>query len=99
MPVKAAALAVLVAMVCACTNQHDPEPSPLFDGRYTGTRQSDDAIACGSTPTGNVTAQITTGHFRMPLFSPSSLLEGTVGEDGRVRASGLGAPLDRIIRK
>lgn len=68
----------------------DPDPSPLFDGHYLGTRHSDRADACGISGTdGTTSARVTQGHLTMPLFGPGSQLSGTVGDDGRVRASGI----------
>nr|WP_294523051.1 hypothetical protein [uncultured Rhodopila sp.] len=70
----------------------DPIPSGLFDGRYAGTRQSDQAEACGVVRLkGPVSALIAGGHFSMALFSAKTQMTGTVGDDGRVRASGIWA--------
>ncbi|MDQ2761956.1 MAG: hypothetical protein M3Y22_00145 [Pseudomonadota bacterium] len=72
---------------CSAT---DPIPSPLHDGRYVGTRQSDLLEACGiSQRQGTVLAHVASGHFAMSLFSPKTQMTGTVGENGRVRASGI----------
>src|SRR4051812_19622385 len=79
-------------MVAACSAQN-PEPSPLFDGTYRGTRHSDDLDACGiSKAEGTTSARVTQGHLTMPLFGPQIVLDGSVGDDGRLRASGWGKP-------
>ncbi len=81
--------AVLALGLAACSAT-DPIPSPLHDGRYVGTRQSDRLEACGITERqGSLAAQVTSGHFAMSLFSRRTQMTGTVGEDGRVRASGI----------
>ena len=55
-----------------------------------GTRQSDRTDACGiSRLQGTTSASVTGGRFSMPLFNPRTLMTGTVGENGHVRASGL----------
>nr|WP_294509297.1 hypothetical protein [uncultured Rhodopila sp.] len=80
---------VLSAAACSAT---DPIPSGAFDGRYVGTRQSDQAEACGVVALkGSVSARVTDGHFFMALFSAKTQLTGTVGAGGRVRASGIWA--------
>ena len=38
---------------------------------------------------GTTSASVAGGHLSMPLFSPRTLMTGTVDEEGRVRASGL----------
>ena len=83
----AAAFGVLSA--CAA---HDPEPSPSFDGRYVGTRQSKRPEVCGiGSPDGTTSATVKHGHVSLPLFGPHTVvLTGAVGDDGRVRASGWG---------
>jgi hypothetical protein len=74
----------------AACSARDPDPSPLFDGRYVGTRRSNRLDACGlSSPEGTTSAQIAQGRLTMPLFGPGTQLSGTVGDDGRVRASGI----------
>ncbi|MGD0104185.1 MAG: hypothetical protein ABSC06_09130 [Rhodopila sp.] len=79
----------MVLGLAACSAK-DPDPSPLYDGRYVGTRQSDKLDACGiSSPHGTTSAQVIDGRLTMPLFSSRTKLDGTVGEDGRVRASGI----------
>ena len=68
----------------------DPIPSVRHDGRYAGTRQSDRTEACGiSRLQGTTSASVTGGRISMPLFNPRTLITGTVGENGHVRASGL----------
>lgn len=70
----------------------DPVPSPLYDGRYGGTRKSDAAEACGIVQLqGRTSARVSRGHLEMSLFGPKTPMTGTVGEDGRVRASGIWA--------
>lgn len=72
---------------CSAT---DPAPSLRYDGRYSGTRQSDSLAACGIAQLqGTLAARISQGHFSLPLFSRKTELTGTVGESGRVRASGI----------
>jgi hypothetical protein len=67
-----------------------PSPSPRFDGRYVGARRSDRLDACGiDNPEGTTSAQVAQGHLTMLLFGPRTLLIGTIGDDGRVRASGI----------
>ena len=82
---------LLMALVaCAACSASDPDPSPLFDGRYVGTRRSDRLDACGiDKPEGTTSAQVVQGHLTMLLFGPRTQLIGTVGDDGRVRASGI----------
>ena len=71
-------------------------PSPHYDGTYRGQRVSDSAENCGiSTPNGQTSALIARGHLTLPLFGPQSVLEGTVSEDGRVRADGYTPELPR----
>jgi hypothetical protein len=78
---------ILGLAACSASN---PDPSPLYDGRYVGTRQSNNPEVCGiSGPRGTTAAQVTRGRLTLPLFGSRTLLEGTVGEDGRVRASGI----------
>jgi hypothetical protein len=82
-------MVTLFLAVAACSAR-EPDPSPLFDGHYVGTRKSDRPDACGITnPQGATSARVTQGHLTMPLFSPKTQLTGTVGDDGRVRASGI----------
>jgi hypothetical protein len=86
---KLIAGAVLLAALTACSAT-DPAPSPLFDGQYVGTRQSNLTEQCGITQLhGATSAHVKAGRIAMPLFSPNTRMTGTVGEDGRVRASGL----------
>jgi hypothetical protein len=79
--------AVLALAACSATN---PDPSPFYDGRYAGTRVSNDTEICGAqTLKGSATAQVTKGRLTMSLFGPKTELDGTVGDNGRVRASGI----------
>lgn len=74
----------------ACSSASNPKPSPAFDGRYTGTRESNLPEACGiASAAGRTSATVSGGKLRMNLFDDSTRLDGTVGEDGAVRASGL----------
>ena len=74
----------------ACSAASNPDPSPVFDGRYAGVRESNLPDACGvSAASGRTSATVSGGKLRMQLFDPSTRLDGTVGEDGTVRASGL----------
>lgn len=84
------------ALLCAmlelggCSAASNPEPSPLFDGRYAGTRESNLPEACGiPAATGRASATVSGGRLRMQLFDATTRLDGTVGEDGTLRASGL----------
>jgi hypothetical protein len=82
-------LVTLSLAVTACSAQ-DSDPSPVFDGRYVGTRHSDRLDECGiNNPAGTTSALVAQGHLTMPLFGPRTQLAGTVGDDGRVRASGI----------
>src|SRR4051812_16426070 len=86
---KLAVTAALALAVAACSAT-DPTPSSRYDGHYAGTRRSDQTDACGITRLHDTTsARISRGHLAMDLFSPKTELTGTVGEDGRVRASGM----------
>lgn len=77
-------------VLSGCSSAANPEPSPAFDGRYAGTRESNLPDACGITSaTGRTSATVSGGKLRMNLFDDSTRLDGTVGEDGAVRASGL----------
>ena len=81
---------LMVLLAFAACSARDPDPSPLFDGRYVGTRRSDRLDACGiDKPEGTTSAQVAQGHLTMLLFGPRTQLVGTVGDDGRVRASGI----------
>ncbi len=83
--------AMLVLAGAACSAS-DPVPSPIFDGQYAGTRRSDQTEACGVAKLeGTTTARIARGRLSMGLFGGKTQLTGTVGEDGRVRASGIWA--------
>ena len=89
MRMRRAALLSLLLAFTACSAS-DPDPSPLFDGRYVGTRRSDRPDACGISDTdGTTSARVAQGHLTMPLFGPRTELAGTVGDNGRVRASGV----------
>jgi hypothetical protein len=82
-------LVTLCLVVAACSAQ-DPDPSPVYDGRYVGTRHSDHLDECGiSNPAGTTSALVAQGRLTMPLFGARTQLTGTVGDDGRVRASGI----------
>jgi hypothetical protein len=82
---------ILLIGLAACSAR-DPDPSPHFDGRYVGDRTTDQTEACGVTRTrGTTSAVVDRGHLSMPLFSPKTRLQGTVGADGTVRASGIWA--------
>jgi hypothetical protein len=86
---KLVAMATLVLAVAACSATN-PTPSSLYDGHYVGTRRSDRTEACGITRlNGSTSARIARGQVNMDLFGPKTQLTGTVGEDGRVRASGM----------
>lgn len=93
-PTPSVALGLFAAGVLlnlsACSATSNPEPSPVFDGRYTGARESNLPEACGiSAASGRTSATVSGGKVRMQLFDASTRLDGTVGEDGTVRASGL----------
>jgi hypothetical protein len=76
----------------AACSASDPDPSPRFDGTYAGTRDSDRPEACGTPQArGTAAARIAHGRVTIPLFGPRTVLTGTVGEDGTVRASGIWA--------
>ncbi len=88
-PVKLLAAWILLLSPVACSAT-DPTPSPRFDGKYTGSRESDRTEACGITKLHGVTsARVANGQLTMPLFSPKTPMNGAVGEDGTVRASGI----------
>ena len=77
-------------VLCGCSGVANPEPSTLHDGRYVGTRESNFLEACGITvATGRTAAEIAGGRLRMQLFNPGTVMTGTVGADGSLRASGL----------
>ena len=74
----------------ACSGVSNPTPVATYDGLYAGSRQSNDPRACGiDAPAGQTSATISKGKVRINLFSPATKMDGTVGEDGTVRASGL----------
>ncbi len=76
--------------LCGCSQVSNPEPSALHDGRYVGTRQSNLTEACGITATaGRTAADVVGGALKMQLFNPGTVVTGTVGADGVLRASGL----------
>jgi hypothetical protein len=80
---------LLLLCVAACSAA-DPTPSARYDGHYAGTRRSDQAASCGvATLQGTTSARVSGGHLSMALFNANTRLTGTVGDDGRVRASGL----------
>jgi len=86
---KAGCAAVLALGLGACSAT-DPMPSPSYDGRYVGTRLSRPVEACGiSQPQAATSARVAHGRLTLPLFGPKTELTGTVGDDGRVRASGI----------
>lgn len=81
--------AIVLVLVLAACSASDPRPSRLFDGHYVGTRRSNQTEACGISNAGGTTsASVANGHLSIPLFGPRAQLVGTVGEDGRIRASG-----------
>ncbi len=87
-----ALLPTIIVLAAAGCSPADPIPARAFDGRYVGTRQSDQAEACGVVGLkGPVSARVTGGHFFMGLVSARTQMTGTVGADGRVRASGIWA--------
>jgi hypothetical protein len=68
----------------------EPIASPRYDGRYVGSRQSNSQEDCGVTElNGRASAAIRQGEITLPLFGRDRQLEGTVGEGGNVRASGM----------
>jgi hypothetical protein len=86
-PILAGVAAVFGLAACSA---NDPDPSPLYDGQYVGTRQSNGTISCGvGSARGTTSAQVTRGRLTMLLFDPKTELDGTVGADGRLRASGI----------
>lgn len=87
-----ALLPMTIVLSAAACSASDPIASPGFDGRYAGTRQSDQAEACGVADLkGPVSARVTGGHFFMALFNAKTPMTGTVGADGKLRASGIWA--------
>lgn len=92
-PLQPTRLCLLAAslLVAACSVS-DPVPSRAFDGRYAGARVSDRADACGVTSLrGKTAARIQDGLVVIDLFSAKTRMTGSVGEDGRLRASGIWA--------
>lgn len=84
------ALLLIAVLGLGACSVSDPTPSPFFDGRYVGTRVSNDAAICGTqTLKGNATAHVAQGHLTMSLFGPKTEMDGTVGDNGQVRASGI----------
>jgi hypothetical protein len=82
---------MLLLTVAACSAS-DPVPSAIYDRQYVGTRRSDQAQACGIAKLQWTTsARVTGGRLSMGLFGARTSMIGTVGEDGRVRASGIWA--------
>lgn len=87
---RVGAAAMLAAALCACSGARDPVPSAAYDGRYAGTRESGPPEACGPVAArGPVAATVRRGALRLRLFGPGTALEGTVGDDGVLRASGM----------
>jgi hypothetical protein len=85
-----AMLPMMLALGAAACSASDPVPSAIYDGQYAGTRRSDQTEACGVTRLqGTTYARITGGRLSMRLFTAKTQMTGTVGEDGRVRASGI----------
>ena len=83
-------LAMVVPALYGCSGVSNPEPSKLYDGRYVGTRESNLLEACGITAaTGRTAADIAGGRLKMQLFNAGTVVTGTVGADGGLRASGL----------
>lgn len=79
-------------LVClgACSGVSNPTPVATYDGLYAGSRHSNDPQACGiESPAGSTSATISKGKVQLNLFGPATKMDGTVGEDGTVRASGL----------
>ncbi|GAC1347944.1 MAG: hypothetical protein NVSMB18_34590 [Acetobacteraceae bacterium] len=89
-PLRPCWAATLLCLLAGCTQTANPEPSARYDGRYVGTRQSNLLDACGITAlAARTAAEIRGGRLTMQMFDPGTRMTGTVGEDGRVRASGL----------
>ena len=83
-------LASVGVVLGGCAQTSNPDPSPSFDGRYVGTRESNLTEACGiTTASGRTQADVVGGKLTMLLFNPGTKMTGTVGEDGKLRASGL----------
>lgn len=83
-------LALLLLGLGACSSVSNPTPVASYDGLYAGSRRSNDPGACGiEAPAGRTSATISKGKIKLDLFSPATKMDGTVGEDGTVRASGL----------
>jgi hypothetical protein len=79
----------LIGAVAACSPVQ-PIASARYDGHYSGTRRSNSNDACGiSDLRGRTHADIVGGEITLPLFGPRSMLEGTVGASGEIRASGM----------
>jgi hypothetical protein len=86
--------AVAATIACggslAACSPVQPIASPLFDGRYVGTRQSNSEEACGITNLrGKTSANVKNGEISLPLFGTKTQLDGTVGSDGAIRAWGM----------
>lgn len=81
---------LLAGSLGACSSVSNPTPVSTYDGLYVGSRRSNDAGACGTdAQAGQTSATISKGKVKINLFSPATKMDGTVGEDGTVRASGL----------
>ena len=81
---------MLAVVLCGCSAARNPTPSAAYDGRYVGTRESGPPDACGPVaPRGPVAATVRRGALRLRLFGRGTDLEGTVGDDGGLRASGM----------
>ncbi len=78
---------LLLAAVSGCASASNPVPSPAFDGRYVGRRDSHPADGCAAP--GRAVAVVRHGTLTMKLFGPHSVLDGSVGADGTLRASGI----------
>jgi len=91
-------IVAVLASLTACSETREPEPSALFDGRYIGSRHAAPVETCATRkPDGTTSAEVSRGEVSIPLFGPKSLLRGTVGADGRVRASGMWTRSDRYF--
>ena len=87
---RVCAAGMLAAALCGCSAARNPVPSAVHDGRYAGTRDSGPPDACGPVPPhAQVAATVRHGLLRLRLFGAGTELEGTVGVDGMLRASGM----------
>ena len=81
--------AAALFLLAACSTVTEPVPVATYDGRYAGGRHSNDPMACGiDAATGRSSASVIRGQVRIDLFDARTRLDGTVGEDGTLRASG-----------